>query len=123
MSKAPKPAGPAYPAKNLPDTDSSARPPTSAAKTTIADVARQAQVSPMTVSRVINDPDSVAEPRRMAVQQAIEALRYSPNPAAKALAGRKPVQNCALSASPAPGNSSSARLTMASQRTRFRSRS
>jgi LacI family transcriptional regulator len=90
MSKAPKPPGSPYPAKNLPDTDSSARPPTPA-KVTIAEVARHAQVSPMTVSRVINDPDSVAEPRRMAVQQAIEALRYSPNPAAKALAGRKPV--------------------------------
>ena len=34
-------------------------------KVTIADVARRAGVSPMTVSRVVNDPASVAEPRRL----------------------------------------------------------
>jgi LacI family transcriptional regulator len=61
-------------------------------KVTIADVARQAGVSPMTVSRVINDPASVAEVRRRLVLQAIEALHYSPNLAASALAGGKPVR-------------------------------
>ena len=45
----------------------------------------------MTVSRVINDPARVAEAKRKSVIKAIETLRYSPNPAAKALAGRKPV--------------------------------
>jgi hypothetical protein len=39
------------------------------------------------------------------------------------VAGRRPVQNCACAASPAPGNSCSTRRTIASQRTRFRSRS
>ena len=39
------------------------------------------------------------------------------------VAGRRPVQNCACCVSPAPGKSSSTRRTMASQRTRFRSRS
>jgi len=61
-------------------------------KVTIADVARKAGVSPMTVSRVINDPASVAEVRRRLVFQAIEALHYSPNPAARALAGGTPVR-------------------------------
>ena len=59
---------------------------------TIADVARQAGVSPMTVSRAINDPATVSEVRRRLVFQAIEALHYSPNPAARALAGGKPVR-------------------------------
>jgi LacI family transcriptional regulator len=61
-------------------------------KITIADVARTAGVSPMTVSRVINDPEAVTEGRRRLVLQAIEALHYSPNPAARALAGGKPVR-------------------------------
>jgi LacI family transcriptional regulator len=65
-------------------------PPSS--KITIADVARQAGVSPMTVSRAINDPASVAEVRRRRVLRAIAALHYSPNPAARALAGGKPVR-------------------------------
>jgi LacI family transcriptional regulator len=41
----------------------------------------------MTVSRVINDPGSVREARRKLVSKAIKALDYSPNPAARALAG------------------------------------
>ena len=61
-------------------------------KVTIADVARKGGVSQMTISRVINDPASVAEGRRRLVLQAIEALHYSPNPAARALAGGKPVR-------------------------------
>jgi len=61
-------------------------------KVTIADVARKAGVSPMTVSRAINDPASVGESRRRAVLQAIEALKYSPNLAARALAGGNPVR-------------------------------
>ena len=46
----------------------------------------------MTVSRVINDPASVAEVRRRKVLRAIEALNYSPNLAARALAGGKPIR-------------------------------
>ena len=46
----------------------------------------------MTVSRVLNDPASVAETRRRAVLKAIDVLRYSPNPAARALAGGEPVK-------------------------------
>jgi LacI family transcriptional regulator len=61
-------------------------------KVTIADVARKAGVSPMTVSRVINHPASVTEVRHRLVLQAIEALHYSPDPAARALAGGTPVR-------------------------------
>ena len=59
---------------------------------TIADVARRAGVSTMTVSRVINDTAAVGEATRKSVVAAIEALHYSPNSAARALAGGKPVQ-------------------------------
>jgi len=60
-------------------------PPSS--KVTIADVARRAGVSTMTVSRVLNRPASVSEEKRQSVEQAIRDLDYSPNPAARALAG------------------------------------
>jgi len=41
----------------------------------------------MTVSRVINDDSSVTAETRALVQSAIQALNYSPNPAARRLAG------------------------------------
>jgi len=53
---------------------------------TIEDVAREAGVSTMTVSRVINKGRNVREDTREAVLQAIERLRYSPNTAARSLA-------------------------------------
>src|SRR5689334_13877329 len=53
---------------------------------TIADVARDAGVSAMTVSRVINGKRNVRETTRAAVLQAIEQLNYSPNAAARTLA-------------------------------------
>ena len=54
---------------------------------TIADVARAAQCSPMTVSRVINGEQNVREATREQVLAAIEKLRYVPNRAARSLAG------------------------------------
>lgn len=54
---------------------------------TIADVARQAGVSPMTVSRVVNREARVLPETRARVQQAIDALGYVPNAAARNLAG------------------------------------
>ena len=54
---------------------------------TIADVAALAQCSPMTVSRVINNEPSVREKTRDAVHDAIRQLNYSPNKAARSLAG------------------------------------
>ena len=54
---------------------------------TIADVAREAQCSPMTVSRVINGEGNVREETREQVLAAIRKLNYSPNRAARSLAG------------------------------------
>jgi hypothetical protein len=54
---------------------------------TISDVARLAECSPMTVSRVINGERSVREATRQAVLEAIGELNYKPNRAARRLAG------------------------------------
>ncbi len=54
---------------------------------TITDVARLANCSPMTVSRVINDENSVREKTRQTVLAVIEKLDYKPNRAARSLAG------------------------------------
>ncbi len=54
---------------------------------TIADVARLAGVSPMTVSRVINSESNVRAETRDTVNAAIRQLDYAPNPAARRLAG------------------------------------
>ncbi|RAM15005.1 LacI family transcriptional regulator, partial [Listeria ivanovii] len=52
---------------------------------TLADVAKRANVSKMTVSRVINHPDQVSDELKMLVYSAMEALEYVPNYAARAL--------------------------------------
>ena len=54
---------------------------------TISDVAQRAGVSQMTVSRVINNEGNVRASTRETVNEAIAALRYAPNPAARSLAG------------------------------------
>ena len=54
---------------------------------TISDVAREANCSPMTVSRVINSEGSVRGETRQAVLDAIAKLNYRPNRAARSLAG------------------------------------
>lgn len=54
---------------------------------TIADVAREAECSPMTVSRVINGEENVRAGTREQVLAAIEKLNYVPNRAARSLAG------------------------------------
>jgi LacI family transcriptional regulator len=59
----------------------------SAGAPTIADVAREAACSPMTVSRVINGDGSVGEARRQRVEAAVARLGYTPNTAARRLAG------------------------------------
>lgn len=55
---------------------------------TIGDVAERANVSKMTVSRVINGSGYVKEETRARVQQAIDELSYRPNMVAKGLATR-----------------------------------
>jgi LacI family transcriptional regulator len=54
---------------------------------TMREVAAEARVSLMTVSRVINNEDSVAASTREAVLKAIESLNYVPNLTARKLAG------------------------------------
>ncbi|WP_083752563.1 LacI family DNA-binding transcriptional regulator [Saccharothrix sp. ALI-22-I] len=51
----------------------------------MADVARLAQVSHQTVSRVLNGHQHVSEPTRLRVQAAIDQLGYRPNRVARAL--------------------------------------
>lgn len=57
---------------------------------TIADVAREAGVSPMTVSRTINGEGRVQPETRERVQAAVRKLGYVPNAAARSLAGAQP---------------------------------
>ncbi|WP_323845150.1 LacI family DNA-binding transcriptional regulator [Microbulbifer magnicolonia] len=58
-------------------------------KVTINDVAAQAGVSIKTVSRVINNEPSVRPATRKKVMEAVEALNYQPNLAARNLAGSR----------------------------------
>lgn len=53
---------------------------------TISDVAREAGVSAMTVSRALREPDRVSQKSREQIREVIERLGYVPDPAAQALA-------------------------------------
>jgi len=59
---------------------------------TMADVAKLAGVSPMTVSRVMNSKGLVRESTRRKVAEAVAALNYTPNQEARNLAGSKPIR-------------------------------
>lgn len=59
------------------------------ARATIRDVARRADVSIKTVSRVINREANVRQATRERVMEAVRELQYEPNPAARGLAGRR----------------------------------
>jgi len=52
---------------------------------TMRDIARITGVSPKTVSRVVNNQGEISEVTRQRVQEAIEALGYSPNITARSL--------------------------------------
>lgn len=56
---------------------------------TIHDIAREARVSPSTVSRVLNGTTPVAPEKRKAVLDAVETLKYRPNVVAQGLARGK----------------------------------
>ena len=62
---------------------------TSAGRITLEDVAHLAKVSPATVSRCLNRPDSVNLEKRTRVNQAIQTLGYVPHGAARALASKQ----------------------------------
>jgi LacI family transcriptional regulator len=63
---------------------------------TIKDVAKLAECSIKTVSRVVNDEPHVADATRQKVQTAIEALAYAPNLSARRLVQRKAYMICIL---------------------------
>jgi LacI family transcriptional regulator len=56
---------------------------------TVIDVAKEANVAPMTVSRVVNTPDKVKPATREKVLLAMEKLHYKPNSAAKNLVTKR----------------------------------
>lgn len=58
-------------------------------RVTLSDVARMSGVSAMTVSRALNEPQRVSEQVRERVAQAVDALGYVPNRAARSLAGNR----------------------------------
>lgn len=64
-------------------------------KTTIKEVAKHAGVSVATVSRVMNNQDIVKSEKKNKVLEAIAALNYVPNPAARTL-GKKQVYKVAV---------------------------
>jgi LacI family transcriptional regulator len=70
---------------------------------TIADVAREAGVSAMTVSRVINGESNVRAETREAVNEAVVRLNYAPNPAARSLAGAGQLRIALLYSNPSAG--------------------
>lgn len=57
--------------------------------TTLSDVAKKANVSKMTVSRVINHPEQVTPELRVIVEKAMENLDYHPNSIAQALVNNR----------------------------------
>jgi len=70
---------------------------------TIADVAKRAGVSPMTVSRVVNGEAGVRADMRRKVDAAVAALNYIPNQAARRLAGSKLIRIAILYSNPSAG--------------------
>jgi LacI family transcriptional regulator len=58
-------------------------------RVTLADVAREAGVSSMTVSRVINDKDDVSPATRQRVLEVVERLGYRPSGIARSLATQR----------------------------------
>lgn len=71
---------------------------------TIHDVARHAGVSHTTVSRVINGDRAVRPNTRTSVEASIAALRFAPNPAARALSAAKQARVALLHRFPNPGS-------------------
>jgi LacI family transcriptional regulator len=75
----------------------------SRAGATITDVALEAGVSLMTVSRVMNGKTNVRAETRERVQQAIKALSYSPSTAARNLAAASEIRIALLYSNPSAG--------------------
>lgn len=80
---------------------------------TIKEVARVAGVSFKTVARVANNEPLVSEKTRMAVQQAMDSLGYSPNVTARQLRSNRSYLLALLTGAPADLKSSSAAMYLA----------
>lgn len=65
--------------------------PSKPRRATLRDVAEHAGVSMMTVSRVVNDAKGVGWKTRARVEKSIAALEFTPNSAARDLAGSRPL--------------------------------
>lgn len=63
--------------------------PANKKRTTIRDVARRAQVAPITVSRVVNNSGYISPETRQRVEAAIQELNYIPNALAQSLRYQK----------------------------------
>lgn len=68
----------------------------------IEDVAREAGVSPKTVSRVLNNEPNVRDEMRQRIQAAMNALGYRPNPSARSLASNRAFLIALLYDNPSP---------------------
>lgn len=71
-------------------------------RATIIDVAKRAGVSWKTVSRVVNREPNVSAATAKRVQDAIDALDFQPNAAARSLAGTRSFLIGAITANPSP---------------------
>ena len=58
-------------------------------KVTIKEVAKEANVSPSTVSRVISDSPQISDKTKEKVREVINRLKYKPNAIARSLANNK----------------------------------
>lgn len=58
-------------------------------KVTIKDVAKEAKVSPSTVSRVLSDNPRISDETKEKVYKVIEKLKYKPNAIARGLVNNK----------------------------------
>ena len=65
-------------------------------RATLQDVAKQAGVSPITVSRAIRQPDKVSHKAREKVREAVAKLGYIPNLSASRLASARSYTVCAI---------------------------
>ena len=75
--------------RSKPDSDALKRRTRATGRVTLADVARAAGVSPITVSRALRGERAVAAELVARVQEAAAALGYVPDPAARALASAR----------------------------------
>ncbi|MFX8605140.1 LacI family DNA-binding transcriptional regulator, partial [Acinetobacter baumannii] len=69
---------------------------------TIKDVAREADVSIKTVSRVLNNERYVGEETRRRVADVVARLNFRPSVAARSLAGRRSFQIALICDNPSP---------------------